>query len=204
MTRKLILFLYAVTILIHSFGQKIGDYYITVDSLRSFQFRLLTDSTMEFSNIWRHMSPSQKAVYNYYATDTTIEILPSQLTEKDKLQKGFIIQLLKIREKMSLKKIDGGFIDNNQSLIYVRQKDFSKNHHLTFIIDGKSFFQDIGVTDGHGILKRKPKRNRQLQRKLKGLIKDNCDIEILKGGLNAYRRLGLKYVYGAVVIITRK
>ena len=64
MTRQLILFLFLVTIWTHSFGQKIGDYYVSVDSLRSLQFRVLTDSTIEFSTIWRHMSPSRKAVYN--------------------------------------------------------------------------------------------------------------------------------------------
>jgi hypothetical protein len=204
MTRNLILFLFTFTIWTHSFGQKIGDYYVTVDSLRSLQFRLLTDSTIEFSTIWRHMSPSRKAVYNYYITDTTIEILPIQLTERDTLQNGIVIDFLNIKENMSLLKIDGGFIDNNQSLIYIRQKDFGKNPALAYIVDGKTFFQDNGVTDGYGLLKRKPKLNRPLQRKLKGLSKDNCNIEIVKGGLNSYRRFGIKYVYGAIVITTSK
>lgn len=204
MTRQLILFLFLVTIWTHSFGQKIGDYYVSVDSLRSLQFRLLTDSTIEFSTIWRHMSPSRKAVYNYYTTDKTIEILPSQLKEKDTKQKGIVIDFLNIKENMSLMKIEGGFIDNTQSLIYVRQKDFGKNPDLAYIIDGKTFFQDNGETDGYGLLKRKPKLNRPLQRKLKGLSKDNCNIEIVKGGLSSYRRFGMKYVYGAFVITTKK
>ena len=101
-------------------------------------------------------------------------------------------------------KIEGGFIDNTQSLIYVRQKDFGKNLDLAYIIDGKTFFQDNGETDGYGLLKRKPKLNRPLQRKLKGLSKDNCNIEIVKGGLSSYRRFGMKYVYGAFVITTKK
>lgn len=204
MTRQLILLLIIVTISIRSYGQKIGDYYVPIDSLRGMQFRLLSDSSIEFSTIWRHMSPSRKAVYNYYSTDTTIEILPRQLTDNDTLQKGITIQFLNLKETLSLKKIDRGFIDNNQSLIYVRQKDFGKNPDLAYIIDGKTFFQDIGETNGYGLLKRKPKRNIQLQRKLKGLTKENCDIEIVKGGLNSYRRFGMKYVYGAVVITTRK
>jgi hypothetical protein len=204
MTRQFILFLFAVTIWTHSFGQKNGDYYVSVDSLKSLQFRLLSDSTIEFSTIWRHMSPSVKAVYNYLKTDTTIIITSRQSIETDTLKKGILFQFPGFEGKMNLTKINGGFIDTEQSLIYVRQKDFGKNPDLAYIIDGKSFFQDIGETDGYGLLKRKPKRNIQLQRKLRGLTKDNCDIEIVKGGLSTYRRFGLKYVYGAVVITTRK
>jgi hypothetical protein len=190
MSRKIILFLFAVTTWILSFGQKNGDYYVSVDSLKSLQFRLLSDSTIEFSTIGRHMSPSVKEIYNYLKTDTTIEITSRQSKQTDTLKKG-------IRFKFP------GF-DAKQSLIYVRQKDFGKNPDLAYIIDGKSFFQDIGETDGHGILKRKPKRNIKLQSKLRGLTKDNCDIEIVKGGLSTYRRFGLKYVYGVVVITTKK
>jgi hypothetical protein len=204
MSRKIILFLFAVTTWILSFGQKNGDYYVSVDSLKSLQFRLLSDSTIEFSTIGRHMSPSVKEIYNYLKTDTTIEITSRQSLETDTLKKGILFQFPGFEEKISLTKINGGFIDTKQSLIYVRQKDFGKNPDIAYIIDGKSFFQDIGETDGYGLLKRKPKRNIQLQRKLKGLTKDNCDIEIVKGGLSTYRRFGLKYVYGAVVITTRK
>ena len=204
MTKKLILHLFAVTICTHSFGQKISDYYVTVDSLRSLQFRLLTDSTIEFSTIWRHMSPSRKAVYNYYSTDTTIEIFPIQFSERDTQQKGIVIDLLNIKVNMSLMKIEGGFIDNNQSLIYVRQKDFGENPKLAYIVDGKTYFQDNGKTDGYGLVKVMPKKNRPLQRKLKGLDIHNCNIEIFKGGLETYRKFGIKYVYGVIVIKTYK
>jgi hypothetical protein len=204
MKRQLILFLIAVIIWTHSFGQKIGDYYVSVDSVKSMQIRLLTDSTIEFSTRWRHMSPTVRSVYNYSKTDTTIEITSRQSLEIDTLKKGILFQFPGFDEKISLTKINGGFIDTKQSLIYVRQKDFGKKPDIAYIIDGKSFFQDIGETDGYGLLKRKPKRNKQLERKLKGLTKDNCDIEIVKGGLSTYKRFGLKYVYGAVVITTRK
>jgi hypothetical protein len=204
MTRKIILFLFAVTIWTHSFSQINGDYYVSVDSLKRLQFRFLSDSTIEFSTIWRHMSPSVKEIYNYLKTDTAIEITSRQSIQTDTLKKGILFKFPGFEEKMSLTKIDRGFIDTKQSLIYVRQKDFGKNPDRAYIIDGKSFFQDMGETDGYGLLKRKPKPNKQLQRKLRGLTKENCDIEIVKGGLSAYRRFGLKYVYGVNVITTRK
>ncbi len=150
------------------------------------------------------MSPFMKAVYKYFATDTTIEIIPGQLVETDTLQKGIFIKLPDLKEKLSLNKINGGFIDNKHSIIYVRQKNFGKNPSLAYIIDGKTYFQDIGQTDGYGLVRKKPKTNKALQKNLKNLNIGNCNIEIVKGGLNAYKRFGIKSVYGAVIISTRK
>ena len=100
-------------------------------------------------------------------------------------------------------KIDGGFIDNSQTLIYVRQKDFGNNPDVAYIIDGKTFIQDVGVTDGYGLIKKSPKTNTALQKKLKGVNKDNCTIEIVRG-LEAYKTYGIKRVYGVVVITTKQ
>jgi hypothetical protein len=204
MARKYILIFLSLFASTLSIGQKTGDYFVSVDSLRSEQFRLLNDSTIEFSPIWRHMSPSMKAVYKYSSTDTAIEITSRQLLETDTLKKGIFIKLPQLKEKLSLKKINGGFIDLKHSIIYVRQKDFGKNPDLTYIIDGKTYFQDAGRTDGYGLIRKKTKTNKALQKRLKGLNKDNCNIEIVKGGLAAYKRFGIKCVYGAFVVSTKK
>ena len=100
-------------------------------------------------------------------------------------------------------KIDGGFIDYDKSLIYVRQKDFGDNPDMAYIIDGKTFIQDMGVTDGYGLIRKSPKTNKALQKKLKGIDKDNCTHEIVRG-LNAYKRFGIKKVYGVIVITSRQ
>lgn len=102
-----------------------------------------------------------------------------------------------------LTKIDGGLIDYSKSLIYVRQKDFGDNPDVAYIIDGKTFIQDAGVTDGYGLIKKRPKKNKVLYKKLKDVNKDNCTIEIVRG-LEAYKRYGIKRVYGAVVITTKR
>jgi hypothetical protein len=142
-------------------------------------------------------------VFKYTTTNTTIEILPGLLTKQDSLSLNAFGLIYFIKPFISLTKIDGGFIDNSQTLIYVRQKDFGDNPDVAYIIDGKTFIQDVGVTDGYGLIKKSPKTNKALQKKLKGLNKDNCNIEIVKG-LEAYKRYGFKRVYGAVVITTRQ
>jgi len=165
---------------------------------------MLNDSTIEFSTIWRHMQPVTKAVYKAAKTDTTIVIKSNQIVGTETQQNGVAIKLLDFKENLVLTKIDGGFIDHTNSIIYVRQKDFGENPKLAYIVDGKTYFQDNGKTDGYGLLKVKPKKNRPLQRKLKGLNVHNCNIEIFKGGLETYRKFGIKYVYGVVVIKTYK
>ena len=190
---------------IFTYGQKLGDYYISisVDSSQGGRLKFLSDTTVELSSIPRHMRPSLKAVYKYMTTDTTIQIFPEPVISQASHQSGLYIQSSALKTKISLTKIDGGFIDYNNSLIYVRQKDFGDNPDLAYIIDGKTFIQNMGVTDDTGIIRKKPKTNKALQNKLKGLDKDNCTIEILMG-LNAYKRFGIKTVYGAVVITTKK
>jgi hypothetical protein len=59
------------------------------------------------------------------------------------------------------------------------------------------------VTDDLGIVKKSPKTNKALQKRVEDFNKDNCTIEIVRG-LNAYKRFGIKRVYGAVVITTRQ
>lgn len=205
MTTRFIFFTLYFVLATVSYGQRLNDYYvsISVDSSQGGRLKFLSDTTVELSSFPRHMSPTLKKVYKYTTTDTTIEILPDAVINQDKKLSGLNIPSFVITAKITLTKTDGGFIDYNKSLIYVRQKDFGDNPDITYIIDGKTFIQDAGVTDYLGIIKKKPRPNKALQKKLKGVDKDNCTIEIVKG-LNAYKRFGLKTVYGAVVITTKK
>ena len=74
---------------------------------------------------------------------------------------------------------------------------------MAYIIDGKTFIQKMGVTDGYGVVKKNPKTNKALQKKLKDVDKDNCTLEIVRG-LNAYKRFGIKRVYGVVFITSKQ
>ena len=205
MTRRSILYLLTIFVSTLSFGQKLGDYYvsISIDSTQGGRLKFLSDSTVELSSIPRHMSPSIKTFYKYTTADTAIQIFPEPVINQDSQASGLYVQSFALKTKIDLTKIDGGFIDYNKSLIYVRQKDFGDNPDMTYIIDGKIFIQDMGVTDGYGLIRKSPKTNKALQKKLKGIDKDNCTLEIVKG-LNAYKRFGIKRVYGVIVINSKQ
>src|SRR4051812_41112657 len=121
MTRRSCLFLLAIFISALSFGQKFGDYYvsISIDSTQGGRLKFLSDSIIELSSIPRHMSPSIKTVYKYSLTDTTIQIFPEPNLNRDSQPTGLYIQPSLLKTKISLTKIDGGFIDYNKSVIYV-------------------------------------------------------------------------------------
>jgi hypothetical protein len=139
---------------------------------------------------------------NYRLNDTIIDILTNTLTRQDSLTlNNFGLNFFN-NPSIRLSKIPHGFIDADNSIIYVRQKDFGNNPDIAYIIDGKMFIQDVGVTDGYGLVRKLPKTNNSLQRKLKRINKDNCTIEHVKG-LQAYRRYGMKAVFGAIIINTR-
>jgi hypothetical protein len=186
-------------------AQKIGDYYvsISIDSIQGGRLKFLSDSTVELSSIPRHMSPSMKTAYKYKSTDSTVEILPDSVTSGIRPIQGLYPQPPTIKTKIILTKIDRGFIDYSKSLIYVRQKDFGYNPNITYLIGGKSYTQDMGETDSYGLIRKRPKTNKVLQRKLKSIDKENCTIEIVRG-LNAYKRYGIEKVYGVIVITSKQ
>lgn len=186
-------------------GQNIGDYYVSIsgDNSQGGRLKFLSDSTVELSSMPRHMSPSIKRVYKYIATDTTIKIFPELFRNCDSNAAGIYIQSFVFDTVISLTKIKGGFVDDNNSLVFVRQKDFGNNPDIAYKVDGKTYIQDMGVTDGYGLIRRYPKANKALQKRLRGLSKDNCIIEFVKG-LNAYKRFGIERVYGVIVITTTK
>ena len=205
MTRHFILFILLIHISTLSIAQKLGDYYvpISIDNSQEGRLKFLSDSIAEISSISRHMSPSIKAVYKYKSTDTSIQMLLESITKSNKHFTEIYAQSLTPIAKISLTKIDKGFIDHNNSLIYVRQKDFGKYPDIIYLIDGKKFIQDTGEQDGYGLVKKRPKTNKALEKKLKKFTKDNCTIEFVKG-LNAYNRFGIKYVFGTIVITSKE
>gem|GEM_PF-1844034 len=206
MTKQFLALIFAALTFDISFGQKIGDYYVSIPSDSSSDCRLnfITDSTVELSNVPRHMSGRLAIVFKYTSTDSTIEILPDLLKKEDSLSLMLFRLSFFIKPKVTLTKIDGGFIDYSKSLIYIREKDFGKNQDIAYYIEGKTYIQKGFVTDVYGLIKKSPKQNRSLRKGMKTLGKnpDNLNIEIVKG-LKAYERFGIKRVYG-VMVITKK
>lgn len=181
-----------------------NDYYvcIPIDSSRDCRLKFVNDTTVGLSTIRRHMSGGLSMTFKFQNSDTAIDII-TNLSGQDSFALNTYRITYFLKPIIHLVKIDGGFIDYSKSLIYVRQKDFSDNPDITYIIDGKTFKQKTGKTDGYGLIKKSPKTNKSLQRRLKKLDKDNCSMELVRG-LNAYNRFGLKSVYGTIIITTKK
>lgn len=186
-------------------GQQLGDYYlpITMDNTQNKRLKLLSDTTVELSSIPRHMSPSVKAVYKYMSTDTTLEILLNQSIIQGLQSTEIDVRQPELVPKLTLTKIDGGFIDYARSIIYIRAKDFPNKPYTTYIIDGKTYQQDVPIMDSYGLVKKSPKTNKSLQKRLKTISKDKCTIETIRG-LSAYKRFGVKMVHGVVLINTNQ
>lgn len=189
-----------------SYGQDIGAYYISIpsDSTISCRLKLLSDTSVELSNVPRHMSGRLSLVFKFHQSDTTITIFThnSSTGDKDWLTRFGYDYFHKSNIKLTI--IKNGFIDYENSLVYVEQKKSRGSYKLAFIIEGKTYIQDLGQSDGYGLVKKKPKRNRRLEKRLKEIAKnhDKYNSEFLKG-LRAYKKVGLKYVPG-VIIIDRK
>ena len=190
-----------------SFEQKIGDYYVSIpsDSIRDCRLKFLSDSTVELSNVPRHMASGVfKIVFKYTNKIDKIEILTWFINTQDSLNLSIWKLNFFIKPWISLSKIDDGLIDYNNSIIYLREDGFIKKSILTYIVNGKTYAQDNGETNIYGHIITNPKKNKILQKELDivGQSPDKYKIEIIKGW-KAYQRFGIETVYG-VVIISRK
>ena len=102
---------------------------------------------------------------------------------------------------ISLTKIDNEFVNEKDSLIYIRSKDHYANNSLLILLNGEKFSMDMGRTNGYGTITKEPKRNRKLINKLKAFYSypDKYTLESYKG-YEAYKRFGYKNAYGVWVI----
>ena len=204
MTKKIILLSLFISILTFSFGQRNAEIFKNIDSSRNYQFKIINDTILEFSTIWRHMQPSIRANFMYNKTDSTIEILKETLELNKSNQNGITVKIFEEFKNSILKKIDGGYIDENKNHIFISKSVLEKNSMTLYIVDGKRYLQNNGKFNGYGLLQKKGKENRELNKRLRNLTAENCKIEIVKGGLKTYERLGIEGVNGAIIITTRK
>jgi hypothetical protein len=79
-----------------------------------------------------------------------------------------------------------------------------KRQKSYFEINEKIYKVDLGITDGYGLLRKNPRKNRRFEKILKKIYETptNYNVEIIKG-LKAYDRYGIKKVFG-VARITKK
>jgi hypothetical protein len=147
------------------------------------------------------MSGRLTLTFKYHKSDTTITIFTDKASSDDSVLLARFGYDFFYKSNIKLTIINEGYIDFKSSLIYVEQKKSKGDYKLAYIIEGKIYIQNMGQTDGYGLVKKRPKRNRRLEKRLKEVANnhDKYNLEFLKG-LRAYQRVGLKYIPGVVII----
>lgn len=195
--------LFILTFLTFTFcyGQKLKQTYYGVSSNSLYsghQLVFITDTTLEISTFPRHMSKQFKMTFNYNRTGDKIEILTNNILPGDSiaLSNYGMTQFLK---SLTLAKDKRAIVDTFAKMVYVLYKDFSRKYYLTYIIDGKSYKQETGLSDAYGLIKNNPKENKALKDKLTSLALDNYTVNVYKG-LDAYEKFGYDNVFGVIVL----
>ena len=195
--------LFILTLLSFSFcyGQKLNQTYygVSSDSLYSgHQLVFISDSTLEISTFPRHMSKQFKLTFNYKRTGDKIDIRNNNILTADStaLSNHGMTQFLK---SLTLAKDKRAIVDTSAKMVYVLYKDFSKRYYLIYIIDGKSYKYETGLSDAYGLIKNNPKENKFLKDKLASLNLDNYTANVYKG-LDAYEKFGYDNVFGVIVL----
>jgi hypothetical protein len=146
------------------------------------------------------MSQQFKLTLTYIKSGNTIKLLPKTLSQKDSqsLIKQGLTQFLS-ETTFTLDK--RAIVDTASNMAYVLYKDFSRRFYLTYIIDGKTYKQETGLSDAYGIIKNNPKENKALAEKLASI---NTSLNNYTGsvykGLDAYKKFGYDSVFGVIVL----
>lgn len=162
--------------------------------------RFINDSIVELSSIRRHMQKPLIINFPYHSQNGNIYI------DTESIKRRGIPELRQFGFKQFLQpiklKIEGNvLIDQSNNMVYILNDDFKKMDYTTFVVDGKEYRQKNFITDGYGLVKKSPKQNIRLKRKLKSLESDidNYKIKIYKG-INAYESFGYEYISGVIEI----
>ena len=192
------------------YSQTFGKIYsgVSPDSLYDNPNLIIkNDSIVELTSTPRHMSRQLRMNFSYYKTNDQLIIPIKQLSQTDS-NSLIIYKFGQFTNSYSLKLDNNCLIDEKNNIIYVLTNDYgyNKDFILTWIIDGKEYKQNLGTSDGYGLIKRKPKTNRKLQKKLdsiKDIIKEEYDFKIYRG-LEAYKKFGFDCIPGVYELIKKK
>lgn len=181
-------------------AQRTGEYYNTVASNAHYRFKVINDSLVELGNIPTHMSRNCTSKFIYATTKKGIIIFTDNPFSQDS-SSSYNCKFKFVNSEVNLIKIDNGFVNEKDSLIYVRDRDYYANHRLLILLNGKKFTIDLGKTNGYGIITKSPKHNRRLANQLK-MFESDFDKYTFQSysGYEAFQRFGFKNVYGVWVI----
>ncbi|AGC78068.1 hypothetical protein LX97_03155 [Nonlabens dokdonensis] len=189
----------------YSFGQNKNDFYTSFsESGIKHNLNFDKNNIVRISSIRRHMSPFYNLVGTYKKRGDSIYI---------KIQKINSLEVSKAKKfgfesfsEMELVLYANGseLIDPKNRTVYVTSRKLNrkkiKRQSIAFI-DNKKYIYERLVTDGYGLIRREPRKNKSFDKALAEVLKnpDNYERTIIRG-LTAYEKYGLIGINGVSII----
>ena len=180
----------------YSFGQKLNDFY-TSFSENGIKHNLSFDKNgiVEIGSIRRHMSPFYDIAGTYKKRGDSIYIKMSKINNLE-LSKAKKFGLESFSEmELTLYQNGSELIDQKNRTVYVTSRQLNrkkiKRKSIAFINDKKYIYERL-VTDGYGLIRREPRKNKRFDKALAEVLEnpDNYKIKVISG-LTAYEKYGL-------------
>lgn len=192
----------------NSFGQNRNDFY-TSFSERGIKHNLNFDDNgiVRIGSIRRHMSPFYSLSGKYKKVGDSIYIEMDKINSFDLTEaKKFGFESFSEME-IVLYQNNSELIDPKNRTVYVTSRKLGrkriKRKSITFI-NGKKYVYERLVTDGYGLIRREPRKNRRFEKALSKVIENPEEYETnVIRGLTAYKKYGLIGINGVSIIIEK-
>ena len=193
---------------INGYGQNKNDFY-TSFSENGIQHAINFDDNaiVRIGSIPRHMSPFYSVRGTYKKAGDSIYIKMEKLSPFDMSEaEKFGFEPFSEMELVLYQK-DSELIDYKNRTVYVTSRKLNrkkiKRKSIAFI-NGKKYVYERIVTDGYGLIRREPRRNRSFEKALAKFLEnpDRVQTQVIRG-LTAYQKYGLIGING-VAIMTNK
>jgi len=193
---------------VNTFGQKLNDFY-TSFSENGIKHNLSFDKNgiVEIGSIRRHMSPFYDLVGTYEKRGDSIYIKMEKINSFE-LPKAKKFGLESFNQmELVLYQNGSELIDSKNRTVYVTSRKLNKKkikRKSIAFINGKKYLYERLVTDGYGLIRRDPRKNRRFEKALAEVLEniDEYETKVIRG-LTAYKRFGLIGING-VSMMTRK
>ena len=203
---KKIIFLIILSFLSMSvFGQKQNEFY-TSFSESGIQHTLNFDENgkVQIGSIRRHMSPYYQISGTYENSGDSIYIKMVKINSIDLPEaKEFGFESFSEME-LTLYQKGSELIDSKNKTVYVTSRKLNrkkiKRKSIAFI-NGKKYVYERLVTDGYGLIKREPRKNKRFEKALDEVLEnpDEYETKVIRG-LTAYQKFGLIGIYGVSIM----
>lgn len=193
---------------INIFGQKQNDFYTSFsESVIKHTLDFDENGIVRISSIRKHMSPFYSLNGTYKKVGDSIYIKFEKINSSDLTKaREFGFEMFSEIE-LSLYQNGSELIDPKNRTVYVTSKKLKrrkiKRKSITFI-NGKKYIYERWVTDGYGLIRWEPRKNKRYEKAFSKVLEniDEYETSVIRG-LTAYEKFGLIGING-VSIIKRK